>query len=296
MKCFFAYKESSDPAYAYGQLLRVSVYTAVKNTSLELFCLYDGELNELTAWLEGIGVTLIRRRSYLFEVLQKIANRTNPNYLEIGGGAFLRVEIPRIMEELGYDDEFVLYTDCDVLFLNDVSNSLSAITPKYFAVAPESTENDYFAMNSGVMVMNVKNLRKHDRKFRRFVKTKIESFIPNYNEHRSLVGKILNKRFRFNPTWDQSAYQRYFSNNLFKTYQWDKLALEFNWKPYWGKSEQVQILHFHGPKPQLAYLFKSNNLPEHLKPLQSFATPAYFEYSLLWERFLNELTDSTSYN
>ena len=31
--------------------------------------------------------------------------------------------------------------------------------------------------------------------------------------------------------------------------QYEKLPIEFNWKPYWGYNPDARILHFHGIKP-----------------------------------------------
>ncbi len=126
----------------------------------------------MTEWLRARSVEIIRCRSFLYDELQKIADRRgDQNFLAIGAGAFLRTEIPRITEELKIHDKYVLYTDIDVMFLSDVEN-LENMRPKYFAVAPEYHIKSYRRMNTGVMIMNLENLRDNDAAFRRFMSKK----------------------------------------------------------------------------------------------------------------------------
>ncbi len=295
MKCFFAFKESNDVNHAYDQLLKVSVYSALKNTDLDLYCLFDGQPSETTQWLQKKGVTVIYRRTCFYDKIREITIEKikNPDYLNIGAGAFLRVEIPAIMLELGFDDDYVLYTDCDVMFQQNVAKSLSHIKPRYFAVAPEFHINNYRRMNSGVMVMNVKNLLRKDVAFRKFIADHLGEFIPEYKEpvRAPLVAYWLNGRLRFYPTWDQSAYQRFFSQNWLGSPSWDKLPPRFNWKPYWGDGSKADIVHFHGPKPNQAGLFTSNTIPIHLQSLIPLATPGYFQSSRVWNAMWEALSD-----
>lgn len=56
------------------------------------------------------------------------------------------------------EDEYILYTDCDVMFMDQVTKDLEKLSCRYFAVAPEFDSKDYQLMNTGVMLMNLKNL------------------------------------------------------------------------------------------------------------------------------------------
>ncbi len=263
MKWFFALNEKGNEFNNYAKMLKVAVYTAQKFTSLNPYFLYDGEENDLTDWLRARNVEIIRCRSFLYDELQKIADaRRDQNFLAIGAGAFLRTEIPRITEELKINDKYVLYTDVDVMFLSEVEY-LKNMRPKYFAVAPEYHIKSYRRMNTGVMIMNLKNLRDNDAEFRRFMSKKIK--------------KLVNKR------WDQGAYQMFYKK-LFG-YKWDKLPIEYNWKTYWKENSQAKIIHFHGPKPYMKEILSSPNPPEHLKPLLVFITPNYAKLSRLWNEF-----------
>lgn len=268
MKWFFALNEYGNEFENYSKMLKVAVHTAQKFTSLEPYFLYDGNENDLTRWLRKRNVTIVNCRSFLYENLRRLSEKKNkPQYFTIGSGAFLRTEIPRLALENGYRDEFVLYTDLDVMFLTEVVDSLEKFSPKYFAVAPEMTITDYRAMNSGVMLMNLKNLQANDEKFRKFMVRKIETLVDD--------------------AWDQTAYKMFYRGKFFDD-KWDKLSPEFNWKPYWGDYSNARIIHFHGPKPFQKEKLLSENTVEELKPLLPLLEGKYFELMKIWEKFYLE--------
>ena len=271
MKLFFGLNEEGSEFANYAKMLQVAVYTAQKFTSLEPHVLYDGAENWLTEWLKRKNVRVINCRSFLYPQLEQIAVRKNDrNYLGIGAGAFLRTEIPRLSIELGITDKFVLYTDLDVMFLGEVVDSLSQMSPKYFAVAPESFVTDYKHINTGVMLMNLGNLRRQDEKFRAFMLANIEMLTANF--------------------WDQTAYKSFYKRRFYG-YKWNVLPNEFNWKPYWGANLQAKIIHFHGPKPtQRELLSEPSETAEHLKPLLRFVTADYQNYSEKWQEFYAQAT------
>lgn len=218
LKWFFAYKEDSNPDYI--KLIKVAVISALKKTNLEPWCIYDGTPSDTTNWLEKRGVKIIYHRSTLYaEIIAKFGDDLPAR----GGlGALLRIDIPNIILEKEINDKYVLYTDCDVIFVSDIDR-LFFIRPKYFACAPEFDPNDWSNINTGVMIMNIKNLHK------------------TYDEFLSFVRTNINKNW----AWDQTGY------NLFYKGKITKLPIEYNWKPYWGDSPSKKIVHFHGPKPIL---------------------------------------------
>ena len=73
--------------------------------------------------------------------------------MNVYGGHWLRCDIP----DLETEDEFVLYTDIDVLFMKNLPKKVPA--PKFLACAPEHSRDDYSYFNSGVMIMNVPAFR-----------------------------------------------------------------------------------------------------------------------------------------
>jgi hypothetical protein len=263
MKWFVALNELCPTFLPYADMVKVAVHTALKHTSLVPHFLYDGRDNALTDWLRKQKVAVLPCRTPFFDQLREVSQKKlDPQILAIGAGAFLRVELPKIARELGMDDTHVLYTDCDVMFMKEVADDLKKIRCRYFAVAPEYDPKDYQHMNTGVMLMNLENLVQVDERFREFVISNLEKF----------------------PCWDQSAYQWFYKNprkKFFGRQGWDRLPIEFNWKPYWGDYSSAKIVHFHGPKPFQRELVNSAGSP---KVLQNLATGSYRELCALWDK------------
>jgi hypothetical protein len=132
-------------------------------------------------------------------------------------GHWLRIALPLVEQ----DHEFVLYTDCDVIFLRRVN--WEAVRPKTFAGAPEFKADNWNYFNSGVMVLNIPQLR---------------ATYPAFEAH--IISRITD------PSW--SFYDDQVALNEAYRGAWDKLDPGLNWKPYWGFNSRAGILHFHGPK------------------------------------------------
>lgn len=231
MKWFFAINEASPGFEIYSQMIKVAVYTAQQNTSLEPYCIYDGKDNEFTDWLQKNGVKIIYHRIPHYEKLQT----QYPLYATVAFGAFLRIEIPKIVEIYEILDEYVLYTDCDVMFFHDVVDYLQGVTCEYLAATPEHDPNNWEYFNSGVLYMNVKNLQKTQKEFDDFIDQNFEQIL--------------------HLAYDQGAY------NLFFKDKWERLDIQLNWKSYWHFSPEAKIIHFHGPKPTQAEEIKNQIAP-----------------------------------
>lgn len=270
MKWFFALNEDGAQFENYAKMVRVAVHTAARHTTLQPYFLYDGTENELTAWLRARDVPIIKCRTVLYDILAKCAaEKGDPNILAIGAGAFLRTEIPRIMLEMDFADPYVLYTDVDVMFRGDVS-ALDAMRPAYFAVAPEVKRRNYKRMNSGVMLMNIKALGGDGVEFEQFTRANIDALIAD--------------------AWDQTAYKMFYAKRFFG-YRWDRLAPDYNWKPYWPPNDDARIVHFHGPKPYQRQDLTSGDTPAHLKPLLPLVTDNYLRLSDEWLAIYAEIED-----
>lgn len=252
MKWYFA---CNDKDTNFFPLIKGAVNSALENTTLEPNFIYDGEENELTAWLKEKGVNIIHHRVGFYNFLKY----NDENLSKIAQGAFLRCDIPIIETE----DEFVLYTDCDVLFLKDFQLDLK---PDYFACAPQSNKNDFKHFNTGVMLMNVKKLRESYEEFCKFI-------IKNLN--------ILS-------TFDQTAYQIFYWGKC--EGKCSKLPLIYNYKPYWGASEDAAIIHFHGCKP-ITFCSEDSlkNLPYSCYELYKKNPQAYDFYLDLFQKYLPEI-------
>jgi hypothetical protein len=258
MKWFFALSEASlSNGDLYANCIRVAVISANRNTSLTPFFLYDGGENPFVEEMRSLGVNIIHHRTTLYDII--VARKPDDRgFIKIASGAFLRIDIP-IIEK---NDEFVLYTDCDVMFLKDPD--LENLKPKYFSVAPQFTRGDYNDMNSGVMLINVPEMRLIH-----------EEFVQHIKKFRT---------FEL-PAYDQSALRAFFKGN------YDRLPETLNWKPYWGKNQDAEIIHFHGPKPPHAKALMNNvgdSLPQQLKGLYQRAPDYYQETVDLWYAFLAE--------
>jgi len=257
LKWFFAF--NSDTPSDYQTLAKVAVISAQQHTNLEPYCIYDGRPCDTTAWLEGRGVKVIHHRSRFTEDVTRVFGKA---FGESGSrGALLRVEIPDILTARGIEDDYVLYTDYDVMFVNDVEG-LRELKPKYCSCAPELDQNNWSAVNTGVMLMNVKNLYRTYQDFVEFIR---KNLAPGW-------------------VWDQTAYNLYYAGKI------ARLPLEYNWKPYWGESSSARIVHFHGLKPVQRQLLKSTLRADQeiLLELYKRNMQTYERMFRRWDEFLRQ--------
>jgi hypothetical protein len=195
--------------------LFVCVASAKAHTSLIPICLIEDTFYEphLQDRIDSLDVTVIKHTAEIFGEVEKVHGKEKSAPFN---GHWLRTDIPIIERE----DEFVLYTDFDVMFRSDVTTS--DFRPTFLAVGPEHWMPDWSYFNSGVMVMNLPNLRGSRKDFFNVVKKNIANTPPHD---------------------DQTMY------NICYRDRYDRLPLSWNWKPYWGFSDLAEIVHFHGPKP-----------------------------------------------
>ena len=285
MKWFFAFNQASE--HDYGDFVRCAVVSAREKTTLQAFCLYDGSSCQLTRWLERQGVVILPARFRFAHWWQELAQRQNdPFVLQVAMGTFLRFELPEILEREAISDSYVLYTDCDMIFTRDAVALLEPLKPHFFAVAPETYQENRLHMNAGVMWMNSQTMRDENARFMEF------------------AGKHMKEASQ--SSFDQGIYRAYFDslhklawqfkvpNRLFyavmtrlqiKTWKWDDLPLELNWKPYWGENEDAAIIHFHGLKPtHRAQLVAKNIAPS----FAAMHTPAFDRYAAQWDEWLRK--------
>jgi hypothetical protein len=256
MKWFFAVNEATlaHHDHDFPGLILAAVASARAHTTLEPHLLYDGAPNELTAQLLAMGVKIIPHR---ISFHAEMSRSTVPDFsLAVASGAYLRTEIPT----LELDDEFVLYTDCDVIFLKQPS--FLDLNPPYFASAPQTFQDDINDLNTGVMLMNVNQLRSDWTDFRNYIIKNFEGFIA----------------------YDQGAYKTYYEGRF------NLLPSVANWKPYWGRNDAAEIIHFHGPKPMA--IRKTLNDPAYpISPgwrhLFDRDLESYGYYLAVWDHYRN---------
>jgi lipopolysaccharide biosynthesis glycosyltransferase len=172
----------------------------------------------------------------------------NPEFdLSSARGAYLRLEIGDIEDE----DEYVLYTDTDVMFRS--LEGIESFQPWILAMAPEMDRRGRRNPNTGVMVINV-------RRFRRWVDR-------IYDLARSDPSQML-------------AHEQTAILGVLR-WRWQGLPAVFNTKPYWGYSDQAKIMHWHGPKPAHAEMMLAGEFdlfPEPHQTLFQINPEAYRTY------------------
>jgi hypothetical protein len=261
MKWVFASNQGSleSPKEDWPRLIRAAVHSARKNTTLEPFMIYDGADIEFIQELRNLGVTIIRHRLSFYDFIVKYQEINKPDdrhYLQTASSAFLRVDLPLLFPK----DDFVLYTDCDVMFLKDPC--VKDLRPAYFSCAPERKRGDtrHKNINTGVMLMNIKTLGEGHASFCKFIR-------ENYADLASFA---------------QGAYIAYYDGKN------ELLPDELNWKPYWGLHGDPQIVHFHGPKPRIALALLANpnsRAPSIILEIFREDPKAYEEFVKTWNGF-----------
>lgn len=211
MKWYACLNESALGRYA--EHLRVAIRTAIDIAGLEPHVVFDGDPERLRAAIGHDRFQIHRRRSSLFDAI--MATPEQPGWRRaVAAGALLRLDIPLIEAT----DEFVLYTDCDVLFARRVE--LSALRPRYLAAAPQHEPYDWSLFCSGVLLLNAPAMRSEHPRLMRHAREALGR--PDH--------------------YDQEILNDYFKN------RWDHLPIHTHWKPYWGIERTASIVHFHGPK------------------------------------------------
>jgi hypothetical protein len=216
MRWYFAIDEAGGLGET-GDLARLAVRSARAVGGLEPVLLYYGGKTEFTAWMAAHDVHIIETAPTFLELMERAQAAGTYRWHSIGH--WLRVMVPLLEQE----QEFVLYTDCDVIFLR--RPDLSAWRPQVFAAAPEFRRDEWRYCNAGVMLMNVPAMRASYPALEDILRYRIGS--PGF--------------FTYD---DQAAF-----NEAYKGL-WDRLDPKFNWKPYWPVNRDAAILHFHGPKPE----------------------------------------------
>lgn len=247
VKWYFAYNQETEDLQ--DPLIRCAVASSKRFGDISANAIVSGEDEDsrLVSWMRRMGVNVIFARSSLYDSIEAY-KKVNPRYNAAAAkGAYLRFEVPLIEN----DEQYVLYTDTDVIFWRGMD--IEKFRPKYFSVAPQNTIHDYMYPNSGVMWINVESFRSRCGKLFDFCKC----YLPEFRSH------------------DQAAMQSFFYG------QWDRLAPEYNWKPYWGVNKNARIIHFHGPKITNVPLLQAGDdspLSRFYRPLYDKCPPAYDYY------------------
>lgn len=230
MKCYFCLTAPDSENTVYLNLFELSLKSALTNTDMNVIVVFDGDKNsDCFRKIEQYQLIHANRASVLFhefshnaelKVVYEENEQMNPTFsLKKMSGAFLRLDIPFLENE----DEFVFYSDIDVYFNKNIDFK-ELNKPRYLSAAPEFERdlNNIKYFNSGVLLLNVKNMRY-----------KCELIFDDIRCKRSNILTML----------DQGLLNKYCLEDM------DVLPLAYNWKPYWGINQDAKIIHFHGMKP-----------------------------------------------
>ncbi len=219
---------------------KVAFHSAKKFTSLEPVLVTDCKDHPLAQWVLGEGYEVWEHSTSFLPALERVCESSqNPGHLPdrvllpdapasksklpVAAGCFLRCDAPNFCQEHHVRDQFVLVTDLDVMFLSDPVPELSKIRPQFLAGVGENDPTKTDLLNTGVLLMNVENMRADFQGFSSFV---------HENMNRLFDGLL-----------EQRAYQEYYVNRI------ELLPPGMNWRPYWNPQGDTPIIHLHGPKP-----------------------------------------------
>ena len=190
-----------------------------KAPSLVPHLLYSGPANAMTAWFEQQGGTVLFHDLSFFAQLRE-------DLKDNGSGPFLRIDVPSVVPHLKSEDdvelEYVLYTDIDVMFMQDIT-SCTLEAPDIFAIGGQKKMGE--KANTGVMYINVQGFG-----------AQVADLVAFGKEH----------------DWNFIAYDQGLILAFFHQDKIAQLPDQFNWKGYWGspKAASPFIIHWHGPKPR----------------------------------------------
>ena len=262
MKCVMCLSGS---APEYEEMAKVAVRSALASTSLEVVLVYDGKSAALRSWMRNHGIHVI---DWTVSFLDDLSLRYDgKKSIEFCRGTYLCMEVPRIMSEYGFEDEYILYTDLDVLFVGEVC--IQNLEPEYFCAPKDWSLTDNSRFSTGIVLMNLKTLQNTYPDFVQHLKSN------DYNFEHADMGPC-----------DQGAWNTFYINVH------EELPAIYDWKPWWGKNEDARIIHFSGPKPRHVrrlieqHAFSTDDDEIH-KYVVDQNPDAFIEYVEQWEGITN---------
>lgn len=212
---------------------------------------HSAEQMALKRWLHRHGSVGITHNLSFQHDMNMLSRDPEWGFSQYILGSWLRVDLPSVLESVwkvgslasmsarfrrelrSADQEYVLWTDPDILFRGSI-DSCTLAKPQVLSVGPELRMG--WPENYGVIYFNVSGYR---------------TFFPQ------LIKWGRQKHFHFDH--DQNFFLAYWGTAV------NVLPNGMNWKPYWGDAstaipgpvthEQIKIVHFHGPKLSTAICF-----------------------------------------
>lgn len=207
-----------------GETLIAAVESCLQKTTLRPYFVFDGPANALLSYFRNRGVVVIQHHLSFFENLMQYKGSANIDYNWLLGNS-LRFEIPKIEKE----DDYILYTDTDVLFHGDIKlipHSAPLAAAKEIIIEGDSIYEAERAFNAGVMFLNVAFMRSL------------------HNLFQSLLIDIASGVL-VNPWYDQGIL------NSVCQGLWLSLPQSLNCRPFYGCEGAPTISHFQFLKPHM---------------------------------------------
>ena len=219
----------------YNEMYINALKSAIKQTTLAPYLIYDGSNTAFVATVTKLGATVIKHTFSLANT--NYFKRQNPGWQRIARGTYLRLDIPMICQNIDFYDTYALYTDVDILFLTNPVPTLEKYKPAFLAGCPETDPTNWSYINAGVLLLNIDSM--------------YETYIP--------FMKCVNDTLDI-PGYDQTVLNKFYIDKI------DRLPVIFNYKPYWGINPETSIIHYHGPKPSeiKAYLASGKSNPHYM--------------------------------
>jgi hypothetical protein len=251
--------------------LKQAIISAKQKTSLIPIVLVEASNADMEEWVQSIGGCIIHisesiHKSKLLQIVS-----TNKDF-EQNVVAWHKLLLPQIIadnhETIMESDKrirledfrYVLYTDPDVLFLNDFDLE-TQLLPRYVGMAVQGNifccAADKFSgqiqSSTGVVVMNVTGYAEAQREFHSFLVSKANEYKPSmkgrkYNDLNALHD-FFPLRFEKLSLADYASlvcyHGKYFASLRTKYYA-TRLPKAFEWEPYLGVNKDANILHWQG--------------------------------------------------
>jgi len=244
-----------------------AIRSARANTSLDIAVMYDGDAPEFLDFLAAHDVRCIQQRFSLADdptfwpdPPDRLSFRRNDRAI---CGAFMPFDVPGLFLE----EDYILYTDTDVIFQRDPASLLQVERPEFIAgvsygksscwpVGPAPQSRPY--INTGVLVINV------------------QAWVQEFD---ALVDT--SKRFEWGRTgreWNEGIINQHFDKRI------KFLRRTFNWRPWMGVFEAAPIVHYHGARPEhlteyLEWGIESPDLPSWARGLWQAGGSGYGQHA-----------------
>ena len=244
---------------------KVAVISAKQNSNLLPCMMLIGRDLDFEEWMRAQGVVIAYVVPENFALFRQIRDDTVGKGITLHVGAWIRLFIPQILENEtltnsfdGIPKDYILYTDTDVIFLDDVYIDYQRL-PKQLSFAIQGDK--YFSgdpylrnshLNSGVMIMNVSGYRESYPEFEQYISYYASTEGSNFTR----IGDqgLLKHFYPLSPKWTVFdlptllVNHRTYFLSIFSKYHSTALPKILEWEPYLGVNEDAVIIHFHGPK------------------------------------------------